>query len=448
MKTENNDSLETATSHKAPVSEYQTNKALVTWIFRILVGGTFIFSGFVKGVDPWGTFYQVEEYLNVMGLHVWHNLKLTFVFALCATEFMLGVFLVLGCFRRTVAIFTIVFMIVMLLLTLWIAVFNPVADCGCFGEAIKLSNWGTFFKNVILTAGAYWLLINNLKAPNVITPALQWIGFIVTAIFILTVETYGYNVQPLVDFRPYKAGESLADLNEDSEAPEFVFIYEKDGERKEFGESDELPDESDGWLFVERKEMNEAKSSEQIITVNANSFRIWSEDGSEDVTSEVIEENSKLMLVMIPELRYVSPATTWQLNAMHDWCLKNGVGMGALVSGSDAEIAEWKDVAMADYDIYRGDDTQIKEVVRGNPGVVYAEDGIVVWKSTLLAIDADDFQRNIDNGDARCFARDYQSLLRNIVMIYIVIMTMLVAVSLFPAMKKLPTRGDMVRHEG
>ena len=107
----------------------------VTWIIRVLVGGVFIFSGFVKAVDPWGTLYKVEEYLNVMGIGLWHSIVVAGVFLLCAFEFTIGIFLILGCYRRSAPWLAFITMCFMLPLTLWIAVFNPVADCGCFGEA-------------------------------------------------------------------------------------------------------------------------------------------------------------------------------------------------------------------------------------------------------------------------------------------------------------------------
>lgn len=103
----------------------------LTWIIRIVVGGVFIFSGFAKGIDPYGTLYKVEDYLSVLSLSVWPNLVLVGVFGLCALEFLAGVFLLTGCFRRSSVIIAGGIMAFMLPLTLWIAVSNPVADCGC-----------------------------------------------------------------------------------------------------------------------------------------------------------------------------------------------------------------------------------------------------------------------------------------------------------------------------
>lgn len=105
----------------------------------------------------------------------------------------------------------------MLPLTLWIAVSNPVADCGCFGDAFLLSNWATFWKNVGLSVGLIWLWRYNRKIICLITPALQWICIVGSCIFIVTIELFGYMVQPLIDFRPYKIGERIVDSEESFE---------------------------------------------------------------------------------------------------------------------------------------------------------------------------------------------------------------------------------------
>ncbi len=170
--------------------------------------------------------YKVEDYLAVMGLSVWPNLVTVGVFFLCAIEFFIGVCLALGCFRRGSAIFSLALMCVMLPLTLWIAVFNPVADCGCFGDAYIISNWATFWKNVVLFAFTLWLVRYNRYCACIITPAIQWIAFIVTALFICLIEFAGYLYQPLIDFRPFKAGSTLVEHTDNFE-PEYVFTYAK-----------------------------------------------------------------------------------------------------------------------------------------------------------------------------------------------------------------------------
>ena len=127
--------------------------AVVGWLLRIAVGATFIFSGFSKAVDPYGTFYKIGDYVAAWGWHLPDNIVLTGAFGLFSLEFALGLMLLLGCFRRAAAIASLVVMAFMLPLSLWLALADPVADCGCFGDALVISNWSTFWKNVMLTLG-------------------------------------------------------------------------------------------------------------------------------------------------------------------------------------------------------------------------------------------------------------------------------------------------------
>lgn len=413
----------------------------ITWVMRLVVGGVFIFSGFVKAIDPWGTIYKFDDYLTAMSLDIWPNLVLVGAFALCAIEFLCGVFILMGCFRRSVAIMTAIVMAVMLPLTLWIAMYSPVADCGCFGDAYVISNWATFWKNVALSVGIIWLILHNKKCHWLITPALQWLAFVASGLFIVVVELFGYVSQPLLDFRPYKVGLPLIERGQViSEEPQYEFVYEKDGERKSFSIEDDLPSEETGWQFVERTEMPNGNVS-QDKDVSDRNLRIWSKNGEDDVTDEAISTDGKELIVMMPDLNRVSPATTWKLNSLYEWSVKNDVEMAAVVSGSPDEIAVWEDLSMASYPIYTADDTQIKSVVRGNPGVVYLIDGIVEWESTLTAINIDDFLSPEISHDAANFGLDNAKILRNLSYIYLTVIAVLIILSFLPYVQKMyPSR--------
>ncbi len=371
-------------------------KALVvlTWLMRLAVGSVFIISGLSKGIDPWGSYYKTMEYLVAMHIPIvdWGNTVLVLAFILFTVEFVIGVSLLLGCFRKAAPIMAALFMLVMLPLTLWIAISDPVADCGCFGDFIVVSNWATFIKNCIISLAVIWLLKFNSKVKSLISPYLQWIATVVIAAYIVIVGYIGYWQQPMVDFRPYKVGTRLLAQDEEAEyIPRYEFVYEKNGAMRKFGEDDELPDEAEGWKFVRREEKEFVKNehSSSLVNEEASDFRIWSEDGEEDVTDMLTGYDRQLML-LVPDINTLSMATSWKINRLYDMSKSHDTEFFAVVAGSPDAIEEWRDLSSGQYQIYSAEDTSIKELVRGNPGLVGLEDGVIKWKSSLSALRLND----------------------------------------------------------
>lgn len=415
----------------------------VTWLLRIGIGGVFIFSGFVKAIDPYGTLFKLEDYCTALGISVWPALMLTGVFVLCALEFATGVFLMTGSFRRSAPWVAAAFMLVMLPLTLWIAIADPVADCGCFGDAFVISNWATFWKNVVLSAGILFLLRYNRNCACLINPYIQWLELVACCCFIFVIGFLGYEYQPLLDFRPYRVGTTLLGMEDTDNGLTYTFIYEKDGVRKEFTEDEELPDESEGWKFVERRE--KPASGVSATPGEDKEFRIWSEDGLEDVTEEFDDGAPRRLFLLMPNLGNVSVSTSWLINSMYTWAGKHGVDMVAVVSGDERQIAEWKDISMSSYPIYTADDTSLKELARGNPAVVYVEDGKIVWKSTLAALESNDFLSSDTSDNPADFAIDDHRLLVNISLIFIAVILALIGLSFSPLMGRFFLRATGLR---
>lgn len=402
-------------------------KSMLTWLCRILTGATFIFSGFVKAIDPWGTLYKIKDYIDVFGFSVPESLIVALTFFLCGFEFVTGVFLLTGSFRRAAPLLSGLIMIVMLPLTLWIALKNPVADCGCFGDALIIDNWTTFWKNVALTAMTGWLIYDSSRRKGIISPYLQWILLVASSMFIVFIAAVGYNYQPLLDFRPYKTGTDIvADVSDSEDAAgEYRFIYEKDGVRKEFSEDDVLPDEDDGWVFVERIDPSKPeKTSEE------SDFHIF--ENYDDVTSEVMDTDSRKIILFMPDVSKVSIASTYMINSLSTWAADNDAEMFAVASGSDESIAEWRDLSLASYPIYLADDTLIKEVVRGNPGIVYLDGRTIRWKSTLKALNVGDFLSDSADKTPDDFGRDDKGILLNSSLIWVLVVALLVLLTYVP----------------
>lgn len=365
---------------------YSKVNPIVGWLLRLAVGVTFIFSGFSKAVDPYGTFYKIGDYVAAMSWHLPDNLMLTAAFGLFCLEFALGLMLLLGCFRRTTAIVCVVVMSVMLPLSLWLAIADPVADCGCFGDALVISNWATFWKNVGLTCACVWLVHGNTHLPRLVTPALQWVSLTLSIAYPIYIGLIGYLIQPPVDFRPYKVGGPLIEASDERverEEEDVKLVYrDSNGNEKVFAVDDELPSEENGWSFVRQQKptSSSSKSAEHALCIY---------DGEEDVTTDVILSQEPQLVLFMPRLSDVSVRDTWPINYLYTYCLNHDIDMITVAAASPDAIEAWKDISLAEYPVYSAEDTSIKEVVRGNPALVYLDNGRIVWKQTLEFTDVD-----------------------------------------------------------
>ena len=289
--------------------KYEKWCQVLTVLMRLVVGGVFIFSGFTKAIDPWGTSYKITDYLTAMGLEEWAATALFIAVALAALEFILGIQLVLGAYRRSAPIVSLLLMLVLTPLTLWLAITDAVPDCGCFGDALHLSNWATFGKNLLLLLGVVYLLMFNKSVRGIYGPAVQWIVTALSFAFIMAIAYYGYFVQPLIDYRPYPVGTRLVaddELETDESDDEFIFIYSKDGEEHEFT-IDSLPDEEDGWEYVTRYHARRPHS--KIIIRNgdgSNGIAIHDMEGN-DVTIDVLGDNRRTVLLLFPAAFSLTP---------------------------------------------------------------------------------------------------------------------------------------------
>ncbi len=363
---------------------------VLTTLMRLVVGAVFMFSGFTKAVDPWGTSYKITDYLMAMGLESWTDTALIFAVALAALEFMLGIAIVVGAYRRSAPWVALLMLLVMTPLTLWLAVTGAVPDCGCFGDALHLSNWATFGKNVLLLAGVTYLLLFNTSLRGIYGPAVQWIVMALSFAMVMAVAYYGYFVQPLIDYRPYPVGTQLisSTVEDSDEASEddFIFVYSKDGVEKEFT-IDSLPDEEDGWEYVTRYHARRPQGKVIMQNGNAqNTIAIMDEEGN-DVTIDVLTANRRMVLLLFPDLEQVGVVNSFALNELADAALVANAEVVGITPASIGQIEQWKDVSMASYPIYNMDDSELKMVARGNPAVVYLEDGAIKWKRTLQSLD-------------------------------------------------------------
>ena len=171
---------------------------------RIVVGITFLIAGWAKAIDPWGFVIKVGEYLAVWGLSLPHELIVAACVGVACIEFCTGAMILLGAFKRWAVWTAAAFMVFMLPLTAYIALANPVDDCGCFGDFLILSNWATFLKNIAISTAVVYLVIRNRAVRGLLPAPIQWMAMSASVAFPLYLSFVGYNIQPLVDFRPFK----------------------------------------------------------------------------------------------------------------------------------------------------------------------------------------------------------------------------------------------------
>lgn len=349
----------------------------VIWLLRIVVGATFVISGWSKSVDPWGFIYKIEEYFNVWGLTVPREMTLAMAVALSVSEFTVGVLVLTGAMRRGAVLVAAAFMAFMLPLTAYIALADPVSDCGCFGDLWVISNTATFIKNIVLTVMVILLVKYNGRVGGLYHPGLQWLEVVGAVLFSSTLAFFGYRYQPLVDFRPYPTGSELTygHGEEDGDAAGY-YIYEKDGEECRFT-LDNIPDST--WTYVRAELPASSDQSERLAIF----------DGDVEVTDAVLDGDGEQLLLAVtdPDLHYLTRARL--ANELSAYITERDGRMVALVAASGDELEGWEQLALPSYEVYSAEDTSLKELVRGDAGLVYVRDGVIVWKRNLASISHD-----------------------------------------------------------
>ena len=353
---------------------------VLTTVCRFVLAVVFIFSGFVKAIDPLGTQYKIQNYIDAFG---WAGVFPDFVPFLASAllgmlEFCLGVYLFFG-IRRIIAPRAVVaIMAVMTPLTFWLALDNPVSDCGCFGDAVVLSNWETFWKNVVLLAMSVVVLKWRKRIFPLATARFDWLIALYGFIYIFSMTIYCYRELPVFDFRPYHAG---ADIQQGMEIPEGEepteyetrFILQKDGVEKEFT-LENYPDST--WTFVDSKTVVKKQGYEPPI----HDFSMMNVEDGEDITEQVLSDENYTFLLVSHQLGLADDTQIDLINELYDYSLEYGYAFYCLTSSSDEDILKWKDNTGAEYPFCLMDNITLKTMIRSNPGLILLKEGKVIRK--------------------------------------------------------------------
>lgn len=309
---------------------------------RVLLGLTFMFSGIVKAIDPVGTQIKLSDYLYAFGMGgvLLDSTLLIFACLLAGFEILIGAYLLLGTFSKGTSLVSLIMMAILTPFTLYVALKNPVHECGCFGDAIVLTNWQTFSKNIFLLALAILVFAGRKSiVPFVSARRQSWVTVIVVAVS-LRFMTANINSLPILDFRAYKVGTDIRDgiENGNNSLAEFT-------------------------LFDD--EMN-------------------------DITPDILCDSSYTFLLVSPHLENASETNLDLIDDVFDYCGHWGYNMiGVTASGNDV-IRQWTENAGAEIKFVACDDIPLQTMVRSNPGLVLLKDGVIINKWSHSRIPSDD----------------------------------------------------------
>lgn len=355
-------------------------------VCRFLLGGTLIFSGFVKAVDPLGAFYKLQDYLIAFGIISWFPtyLPLFFSIVLSAIEFCAGVFLFLGIRKQLSSTLALLLLIVMTPLTLYLALTNPVSDCGCFGDAWVLTNWESFGKNVVLLIAAIVVFRRKRMVVRFITAKMEWMISMYTIFFVFALSFYCLRNLPILDFRPYKIGTNIKTSMEipNGAKPsvfESRFILEKNGKRQEFT-LDNYPDST--WKYIETRTLLKEKGYEPPI----HDFSLVNLKTGEDITDSILTNKGYTFLLVVHRIEDANDSNIDLINEIYDYSVEHGYGFYALTSSPDNDIEVWCDKTGAEYPFCLMDDITLKTIIRSNPGLLLIKEGTILnkWSDNQL----------------------------------------------------------------
>ena len=358
----------------------QKLRITVVNVCRFVLAATFIFSGYVKAIDPLGMLYKLKDYAAAMSLNGllpdW--VLVGVAIALGALEFALGVFMLFAVRRHVVSRITLAFMTAMTVLTLWIFVADPVKDCGCFGDALKLTNGETLLKNIVLSACAALVAWRPVDMARFISRSNQWIVRYYTVAYIVITSVYCLYTLPIFDFRPYHVGMNIKqgmEIPEGAEQPEFesTFLLRKNGETREFT-LDNYPDST--WEYVDTRTVQTKKGYEPPI----HDFALTSCDTGEDITEQVLTKKGYTFLLVSPRLAVADDSNFGDIDQIYEYAEENGADFYCVTASANDEIERWRDLTGAEYQFCNADETTLKTMIRSNPGLMLLKDGTIIGK--------------------------------------------------------------------
>jgi uncharacterized membrane protein YphA (DoxX/SURF4 family) len=348
-------------------------------ISRIITGVVFIFSGFVKAVDPLGSTYKFSDYFIAFHIQFLEPFALPLAIILSSIEFLVGISMLLGYRYRMASWVLLIFMSFFTILTFILALTNPVSDCGCFGDAIIMTNWQTFIKNIILLPFVILIFIFRKRVVPLHPDITEWIYISIFALLIVIFQIRTLRHLPLLDFRPYSIGTHIPDkmvIPDGAQTDEYetYLYYEKDGQIREFNE-DNFPWQDSTWKFVDSKHILVRKGYEPPI----HDLTIVDENGN-DHTEAILNDPNYIMLLISYNLPLADKEGLKMADDLAASCYNNNCSFYCMTASSRNEIEEISHALDLNFDFYSTDEIVLKTIIRSNPGLVLLKEGTILGK--------------------------------------------------------------------
>ncbi|MCX4301004.1 MAG: DoxX protein [Alistipes sp.] len=352
---------------------------IVAHACRIVLAATFILSGFTKVIDPWGTALKVDEYLTIYGLETLMSASMLFSIWLCGAELMMGCMLLFKVRIRLISIFALISMFFFTVLTFLSATVLPVEDCGCFGEALKLSPWQTFFKNLILLPLA--VVVWWRYRPDRIF-AFKPLEIVLTVLFFLFSMGLGYYCYihlPLIDFLPYKVGVNIREaMQEPAETvgkTETVLIYRdrETGRERSFSLDETEWQDTLRWEWVDTRMLTDAPTIRPLVS----EFAL--RDNGSDATDDVLAVRGRLYMLCVTSFDRLPERCIRRMAALVARAAEEGAQVVCLTPYPlDGET--WYDFGTGEVHCYNIDASTMRTMLRARNGVVVLDDGTITAK--------------------------------------------------------------------
>lgn len=353
-------------------------------VCRLILGAVFIFSGFVKSVDPWGTALKVNEYLSIYGMEWFQPASMVFSIWLCGAELMMGLMLTFKVRIRLISIFAVLSMIFFTVLTFLSTTWLPVEDCGCFGDALKLSPWGTFFKNLALLPLA--VVVWYRYRPDKVLAFTKLEVFLTCLFFTIGmgVGTYCYYHLPLIDFLPYRVGVNIYDEMQksvhESEEGEVVLVRRnlQTGKLREFDLEDREWQDSQKWEWVDTRVGSDENDSHVVIKPLVSEFSL--RDAYGDATALVVNAKGRVYMICVTRFDRIGSKCEEHLRSIVERAEAEDAWVVCLTPEYLPEITYHSFGGSTPVKCYNIDATVLKTMLRAETGLVVLDDGTITQK--------------------------------------------------------------------